>query len=147
MWSCWRIARTSGTSTTCTRAPAFLPSTNSAASFMPCTRSRLNLFISPSASSSHGALDACREFRQRLLRLGRHIVAHGLGVDHEQEQRRYRVVVKVDHPRPSPLAHALAPPAQLAHATRLRDQIPHFRIAGDIIHEFLPLGLCPYIRR
>src|ERR1019366_7723672 len=145
MCSCRRMARTSRTSTTWTRAPALLPSAKAAASSMPRTRSRLNLFIPSSSPHPRGALDACREFRQGRLRFGRHILTQGLGIDHEQEQRRCRVVVEVDHPYPSPLARSLAPPAHLADTAGILDHVARVRVARDEIHKFVPLGIRPYV--
>src|SRR6202044_3762920 len=74
MCNCRRIARTSGTSTTCTRAPALLPRANSTASVRPWTRSLPNLLMTSSLSPIF--VPERRRERPRLLFLvRRHVLA------------------------------------------------------------------------
>lgn len=58
--------------------------------------------------------------------------------------RRCRIVVEIDHPHAASFSCALTTPAYLADAARFLDHIARFRVAGNKIHEFLPLGVRPY---
>src|SRR5271168_4709156 len=92
-----RIARTSGTSTTCTRAPALAPRANAAASVRLSIRSLPNLLM-PLSLPSIILFEPRRERLHLLLLVRRHVLPLRLGVDQQQEERHLRVMIEIDHP-------------------------------------------------